>query len=221
MDDPEMIWTYLSGTYNTVIMKDVILQNQVRNGALLQRIMLYLSENIGNPISAKGISDFLTSSGHRASPDTIDSYLDMLENAFILYRADRYDIRGKSLLKTQAKYYIVDSGLRNELLGFGNTDFGRVYENVVYFELLRRGYRVTIGKVDNLEVDFIASRMDRVIYYQVAATLSDPATLERELRPLLGIRDNYEKVILSMDVYPHETNDHGIRLQNIVTFLLE
>lgn len=220
-DDPEIIRTYLSGIYNTVIMKDVINRNQVRDGALLERIMIYMAGNIGNPVTTKKISDYLTGTGHKTTSDTVDSYLKMLENAYILYRADRYDTKGKSLLKTQAKYYIVDTGLRNELLGFGNSDFGRVYENIVFFELLRRGYRVTVGKVDNLEVDFIASRMDSLVYFQVTSSITDPAVRERELRPLLLLGDNYEKVILSMDTYPYATDDRGIRLKNIVDFLME
>ena len=220
-DDPEIIRTYLSGIYNTVIMKDVINRNQVRDGALLERIMIYMAGNIGNPVTTKKISDYLTGTGHKTTSDTVDSYLKMLESAYILYRADRYDTKGKSLLKTQAKYYIADTGLRNELLGFGNSDFGRVYENIVFFELLRRGYRVTVGKVDNLEVDFIASRMDSLVYFQVAASIADPAVRERELRPLLMLDDNYEKVILSMDTYPYAADDRGIRLKNIVDFLLE
>lgn len=220
-DDPEVIRTYLSGIYSTVIMKDVINRNQVRDGALLERIMIYMAGNIGNPVTTKRISDYLTATGHKTTSDTVDSYLNMLENAYILYRADRYDTKGKSLLKTQAKYYIVDTGLRNELLGFGNSDFGRVYENIIYFELLRRGYRVTVGKVDNLEVDFIASRMDSLVYFQVAASVVDPTVREREVRLLLKLGDNYEKVILSMDAYPYATDDRGIRLMNIVDFLME
>jgi predicted AAA+ superfamily ATPase len=220
-DEPEIIRTYLSGIYNTVLMKDVIQRNQVRDGALLGRIMVYLAENVGNPVSTRKISDFLTASGHKTTADTVDSYLDMLERAFVLYRADRFDMKGKALLKTLAKYYIVDTGIRNELLGFGQADYGRVYENVVFFELLRRGYRVTVGKVDNLEVDFVATSAERRVYYQVTASLSDPQTRERELRPLLDIRDNHEKVVLSMDAAPYAMNDRGILLKNLVDFLLE
>jgi len=220
-EDPEVIRIYLSGIYNTVMMKDVIARNKIRDGALLHRVMVFLAKNIGNPISAKSISDYLTSSGHKISAETVDSYLDMLENAFIIYRADRYDARGKTILKKWAKYYIVDTGIRNELLGFGNADFGRVYENIVYFELIRRGYQVTIGKVDNLEVDFVATKSDKTAYYQVAATLADPNTRQRELRSLLDIRDNYEKVILSMDTYPYPTDEQGVLLRNIVDFLQE
>ena len=220
-DDPLVLRTYLAGIYSTVILKDVIAKNQVRDGALLERIMIYLAGNIGNPVNTKRISDYLGSTGHKTTPDTVDSYLKMLQAAYIIYRADRYDTRGKALLKTNAKYYLTDTGIRNELLGFGHADYGRVYENVVFFELLRRGYQVTVGKVDNLEVDFVATRSDAVLYIQVTASLTDPATRERELRPLLELGDNYEKVILSMDVYPQETNDRGIRMKNLMDFLLE
>lgn len=219
--DQEVLRIYLSGIYNTVIMKDVILRNQIRDSSLLQRIMVYLADNIGNSVTAKRISDYLTSNGYKTTVDTVDSYLDMLESAYIIYRADRYDTKGKNLLRRQAKYYIVDTGIRNELLGFGNADYGRVYENIVYFELLRRGYRVMVGKIDNLEVDFIATRMDKTVYYQISASITDPSTRERELRPLQSIRDNHKKVILSMDPYPYETNLDGIILSNIVDFLLD
>ncbi len=220
-DEPEIVRSYLAGIYHTVIVKDVIQRNQVRDGALLERLMVYMAETIGNPVSVKKISDTLCSFGHRTTVDTIDQYLGLLEKAYILYRADRYDTRGKSLLKTQAKYYIVDTGIRNELLGFGRSDFGRVYENLVYFELLRRGYRVTVGKVDNLEVDFIASRMDRTAYFQVTASLADDQAMEREIRPLLDLRDNYDKTILCLDTFPHAAQDRGIRLKNLLDFLLE
>ena len=219
--DGEVLRIYLAGIYNTVIMKDVVARNQIRDGALLERIMVYLAGNVGNPVNTKKISDYLGSSGHKTTSDTVDSYLKMLENAFILHRADRYDTRGKALLKTNAKYYITDTGIRNELLGFGQADYGRVYENVVYFELLRRGYQVTVGKIDNLEVDFIATRSDSLLYVQVTASLTDPATREREMRPLLELADNFEKIVLSMDIYPQEMNDRGIKLKNLVDFLLE
>ncbi|MBP7402574.1 MAG: ATP-binding protein [Clostridia bacterium] len=220
-DDPQVLRAYLAGIYSTVILKDVVIRNQVRDGALLERIMAYLAGNIGNPVNTKKISDYLGNTGHKTTPDTVDSYLRMLQSAYIIHRADRYDTRGKALLKTNAKYYLTDTGLRNELLGFGQADYGRVYENVVFIELLRRGYQVTVGKIGNLDVDFIATRSDAVLYVQVTASLTDPATRERELRPLLDLGDNYEKIILSMDVYPQDMNDRGIKLKNLVEFLLE
>ena len=144
----------------------------------------------------------------------------MLENAFIIYKANRYDLKGKMFLKTLEKYYIVDMGIRNQLTGLRNTDYGHVLENLVYLELLRRGYDVTIGKVGTLEVDFVATKADEKIYYQVSATILDENTRERELRPLESISDNYPKYILTMDQTVF--NDYsGIKVKNIIDFLLE
>ena len=144
----------------------------------------------------------------------------MLENAFIIYKANRYDLKGKMFLKTLEKYYIVDIGIRNKLIGLRNTDYGHVLENIVYLELLRRGYEVTIGKIGSLEVDFVASKPNEKIYYQVSATIMDEKTRERELRPLESISDNYPKYILTMDQIVF--NDYsGIRVKNIIDFLLE
>jgi hypothetical protein len=144
----------------------------------------------------------------------------MLENAFIIYKANRYDLKGKMFLKTLEKYYIVDIGIRNRLTGLRNTDYGHVLENIVYLELLRRGYEVTIGKIGSLEVDFVASKTNEKIYYQVSATIMDEKTRVRELRPLESISDNYPKYILTMDQTVF--NDYsGIRVKNIIDFLLE
>lgn len=210
----------LSGIYNTVLMKDVIQRNAVRDPALLEHIVRFLADNVGNPVSTNKISGYLTSKGRKTSALTVDNYLKMLENAFIFYRASRYDIKGKLYLKTMEKYYIVDTGLRNALLGFHGGDYGHVLENVVYLELLRRGYEVGVGKLGTLEVDFIASKPDQKIYYQVSASILDEKTRERELEPLRKIRDQYEKVILTMDRTYIKDFD-GIRNINIVDFLLD
>ncbi|RGS69901.1 ATP-binding protein [Mitsuokella sp. AF21-1AC] len=210
----------LSGIYNTVLMKDVIQRNAVRDPALLEHIVRFLADNVGNPVSTSKISGYLTSKGRKTSALTVDNYLKMLENAFIFYRASRYDIKGKLYLKTMEKYYIVDTGLRNALLGFHGGDYGHVLENVVYLELLRRGYEVGVGKLGTLEVDFIASKPDQKIYYQVSASILDEKTRERELEPLRKIRDQYEKVILTMDRTYIKDFD-GIRNINIVDFLLD
>ena len=187
--------------------------------ALLESVIKYIAANIGSPVSTKKISDYLTSSGRKTSSDTIDNYLKMLENAFIIYRANRYDLKGKLFLKTLEKYYIVDTGIRNQLTGLRNTDYGHVLENIVYFELLRRGFAVSIGKVGTFEVDFIATKPNEKIYYQVSATIMDKETRERELRPLQAINDHYEKVILTMDKTIY--NDfNGIKNINIIDFLL-
>lgn len=218
-DHPDTIAPFLTGIYNTVLMKDVVQRNSVRDAALLENVLKFIAANIGNKVSTKKISDYLTSSGRKTTSDTIDSYLKMLENAFIIYRANRYDLKGKLFLKTLEKYYMVDTGIRNQLTGLRNTDYGYILENIIYFELLRRGFSVTIGKVGPLEVDFVAAKADKKVYYQVSATIMDKETRERELRPLQTITDHYEKVILSMDrtIY----NDfEGIKNINIIDFLL-
>ena len=220
LDNPDTIGPFLEGIYNTVLMKDVIERNGVRDAALLESILKFIAANIGSIVSTKKISDYLTSSGRKTTSDTIDNYLKMLENAFIIYKANRYDLKGKMFLKTLEKYYIVDIGIRNRLIGLRNTDYGHVLENIVYLELLRRGYEVSIGKIGSLEVDFVASKPNEKIYYQVSATIMDEKTRERELRPLESISDNYPKYILTMDQTVF--NDYsGIRVKNIIDFLLE
>lgn len=220
LDKPDTVGPFLEGIYNTVLMKDVIERNGVRDAALLESILKFIAANIGSIVSTKKISDYLTSSGRKTTSDTIDNYLKMLENAFIIYKANRYDLKGKMFLKTLEKYYIVDIGIRNRLTGLRDTDYGHVLENIVYLELLRRGYEVTIGKIGSLEVDFVASKTNEKIYYQVSATIMDDKTRERELRPLESISDNYPKYILTMDQTVF--NDYsGIRVKNMIDFLLE
>ncbi len=216
----EVIKPFLSGIYNTIIMKDVLQRNLVRDPALLESVVRFMAANIGNPISSKKISDYLTSAGRKTNSETIDNYLRALENAFILYRARRYDIKGKHHLKTQEKFYIVDTGIRGELVGMRGQDYGFTLENIVYFELLRRRYEVSIGKLGALEVDFIATKPDKIVYFQVTATMLSEETRERELKPLRSIPDHYEKVILTMDRTPISDYD-GIRNVNLVDFLLE
>ena len=219
-DHPETIGPFLEGVYSTVLMKDVIERNSIRDAALLESILKFIAANIGSIVSTKKISDYLTSSGRKTTSDTIDNYLKMLENAFIIYKANRYDLKSKMFLKTLEKYYIVDMGIRNRLTGLKGTDYGHVLENIVYLELLRRGYEVTIGKIGNLEVDFVATKPDEKIYFQVSATIMDETTRTRELRPLKSISDNYPKYILTMDQTVF--NDYsGIKVVNILDFLLE
>ncbi|GHS90607.1 ATPase [Synergistales bacterium] len=215
----ETIRPFLSGIYNTILIKDVVSRGTVRDPALLDSVMRFLCANIGNPVSVKSVSDYLTSAGRKTAGDTIDNYLALLESAFILYKARRFDVRGKAHLKTQGKYYLVDTGIRNELLGFRGHDYGAELENVVYFELLRRGFDVSIGKVGALEVDFVATKPDKVLYCQVTASMLDERTRERELAPLRGIADNYEKIVLSMDKTPY-TDFDGVLNVNLLDFLL-
>ncbi|MDR2711799.1 MAG: ATP-binding protein [Clostridiales bacterium] len=218
-DHEPAIRPYLNGIYNTIIMKDVIAKGDIRDPALLENVVRFMAGNIGNPVSSKKISDYLTSGGRKTASETIDNYLHLLENAYILYRAARFDLKGKQQLKTQGKYYIVDTGIRGELTGKRGQDYGSVLENIVYFELLRRGFDVKTGSLSGQEVDFVATKPDKTVYYQVTATMLSDETRKRELRSLSAIPDNYEKVVLSMDRTPFTDYD-GIKNINLLDFLL-
>lgn len=221
-DKNNLIMSYLNDIYNTIVKKDIIERNNIKDIALLENIVKYISSNIGSSISANKISDYLNSNKvvEKANHQTIDNYLKMLENAFIVYKADRSDIRSKALLKTLGKYYIADTGLRNIVLGFRNIDEGHLLENVVYLELLRRGYRVNIGKSLDYEVDFVAENTEEIKYYQVTKSLLDDNVKDREIRSLESISDNYEKTILTMDRTINK-DYNGIKVKNIIDFLLE
>lgn len=218
-DRPALQKDMLMGIYSTVLDLDLAKKNEIRDAAMLRNLAEYLIENIGNTVSAKSISDYLNSSGRRSNPHTIEDYLLMMERAFLLYRVRRYDISGKLRLKTLGKYYVVDPGFRG-LIGGRPDGAGRILENIVYLELIRRGYEVSIGKVGSYEVDFIAKGWgDEIIYIQVTKTMSEESIAERELRPLQEIRDNYPKLIISMD--PETADDHyGIKHKNIIRWLL-
>lgn len=225
MDDMG-INTMLEGIYSTAILKDVIERNNISNEKLLRNLILYLADNIGNIFSPNSISNFLSSNKEdvslkgEAGNKTVNQYLLTLENAYIFYPVSRFDIKGKEYLKTLQKYYIVDTGIRNMLLGYRDIDRGHILENVVYLELLRRGYKVSLGKVGDKEVDFVATKPDEKKYIQVTESLLDRSVREREISALKSIKDNYEKVVLSMDVNFINSED-GIKLQNVIDFLLE
>ena len=217
----ELVLSYLSDIYNSIVKKDIIDRNNIKDTALLENIIKYLVSNIGSPISSTKISDYLNSNKiiEKSNHQTIDNYLNMLEKSFIVYKADRTDIKSKALLKTLGKYYISDTGIRNIILGFRNIDEGHLLENVVYLELLRRGYRVNIGKSNDYEVDFVAENINCIKYYQVTKTLMNEEVRMREIRSLESIDDNYEKIILTMD--KSINNDYnGIKVVNIIDFLL-
>ncbi len=220
-NNDELVLSYLNDIYNTIVKKDIIDRNNIKDSALLENIIKYLVTNIGSPISANKISDYLNSHKivEKSNHQTIDNYLNMLEKSFIMYKADRTDIRSKSLLKTLGKYYISDTGIRNIILGFRNIDEGHLLENVVYLELLRRGYRVNIGKTNDYEVDFVAENPNDIKYFQVTKTLLSDEVKEREIRSLESINDNYEKIILTMDK-PISRDYNGIKVMNIIEWLL-
>lgn len=221
-DKNNLIMSYLNDIYNTIVKKDIIERNNIKDIALLENIVKYISSSIGSSISANRISDYLNSNKvvEKTNHQTIDNYLKMLENAFIVYKADRSDIRSKALLKTLGKYYIADTGLRNIVLGFRNIDEGHLLENVVYLELLRRGYKVNIGKSLDYEVDFVTENTEEIKYYQVTKSLLDDNVKDREIRSLESISDNYEKTILTMDRTINK-DYNGIKVKNIIDFLLE
>ena len=202
-------------------MKDVIERNKLEDATLLEKILKFLMSNIGSFISSKKIADFLTSQGTKITHNTVLNYLQMLENAYIIYKVPRYDIKGKEILKTLEKYYIVDTGIRNVILGFRDSDFGHIIENIVYFELIRRGYDITIGKNDSLEVDFIATNSNDKKYYQVTYTMLDESVKNRELEVLKNINDNYEKTVITMDKIYNNTSEEGIKIKYLIDFLLE
>ena len=221
-DKDNLVMTYLNDIYNTIVKKDIIERNGIKDIALLENLIRYISSNIGSAISANKISDYLNSNKitTKSNHQTIDNYLKMLENAFIVYKVERSDIKSKSILKTLGKYYLADTGIRNIILGFRNIDEGHLLENVVYLELLRRGYKISIGKTFDYEVDFIAENVNTIKYYQVSRSIKDSKVLERELRSLESIQDNYEKIILTMDKTINK-DYNGIKVINIIDFLLD
>ena len=214
----------LDGILSTVIMKDVINQSNVTDTALLQKIILFLTDSIGCQVSVNKIKNVLVEEQAITKGTTaaiIDNYIRYLENAFIFYGVKRYDIKGKEFLRTQGKYYIVDIGLRNNLLGLRNRNRGFTLENIVFLELKNRGYDVSIGKINNKEVDFIATSVKDKKYIQVTETLLSEETRLREFAPLKSIQDNYEKIILTTDTLFTDTDEEGIKVLNIIDWLLE
>ena len=226
--------TLLEGIYSTVIVRDILErekrrgQRQLTDAMLLKKIVLFLADNIGSSVSISSIGNALVSegllddSGRRGKPSahTVQAYVNALLESYFFYEIKRFDIKGREFLRTLGKYYIVDIGLRNYLLGFRNRDSGHAIENVVYFELLRRGYDVAIGKVGNAEIDFIAAKADEKIYVQATESMESETVRTRELAPLQGIADNYEKIVLSL--HPGlETSYDGIKSIDLIEWLLE
>jgi len=217
--DETVLLQYLSDMFNSVLLKDVVKRNNIRDIDLLEKVILYLMDNIGNTFSAKTISDFLKNQGRKLSTDTVYTYIKALENAFLIHKVGRFDIKGKRLLETQEKYFVSDLGLRHATMGYRDNDIGGVLENVVYLELLRRGWSVTIGKQGVCEVDFVATKTNEKLYIQVCYILTEDNT-QREFTPLEAIDDNYEKVVISTDSLM-SFNRKGIRQRNIIEFLLD
>ena len=226
----EKVDTYLEGIYNTVIVKDIEdrqsrketdpSKRRITDITLLKAIARFLAGSVGSPISVRSITDYLVSGGRKVSQNTVNDYLEALTEAFIFYPVDRFDITGKQLLKTNRKYYMVDLGLRNHILPRKSYDIGFSVENIVYFELLRRGYRVNVGKSGNAEVDFVAEKQGVIYYWQVTADMTSESTFAREIRPLRSIADNYSKTVLTLDRFS-AGNYEGIQVVNVIDWLSE
>ena len=215
--DDDIRKDYLTGIYNTVLLKDIVARNKVQDITLLESVVKFLFENIGNIVSPKKIADTLVSYGRKTTSSTVENYIEALKSSFILYKAGRYDIKGKQYLKSLEKYYIVDIGLRKLLINKKHSDIGHILENIVYLELIRRGYTVYIGKIGDLEIDFIAERNNEREYYQVSATILDENTFKREIMPLKKVKDNFQKFIISIDEI--NLSEDGIKHINILDFL--
>lgn len=211
---------YLQGVYSSIVLKDVMDRGNITDTKMLESLVRFLFDSIGSPISAKKIADTMTSSGRKTDSKTIEKYISALENSYIVYEAKRYDIKGKQYLKLLEKYYAADIGLRYLLLGSKANDVGHILENIIYLELKRRGYKVFVGKVDSMEVDFVAQTQSGNTYFQVAATVRDQNTLERELRPLQAIKDNYPKFLITLDDDP-DCDFEGIQKINAIDWLLK
>ena len=219
LSDEHAWMEYMNGIYNTVILKDVVARQKIADIDLLTRLIRFLADNIGNIVSSNKIANTLSSSGRRTTAATIDNYIRAFKEALLLYEANRYDIRGKQRLKSLGKFYLADPGFRTVSIGKSTSDIGHVLENIIYLELIRREFQVYIGKLDALEVDFVARKGDEIIYYQVAASIMDKNTFDREFAPLRQIKDNYPKYVITLDTLP--ISENGIRQINAVDFLLQ
>ena len=219
-DNPNDLDTYLEGIFATIVYKDIITRNNITDKMLLESVLKFIFDSIGSPISTKKISDTLTSKGTSTSNHTVENYISAFLESFLIYKAERFDVKGKSLLARDYKYYVVDQGLRSYLLGKkADSDMGHILENIVYLELLRRGYKVYVGKVDDLEVDFVAENRDGLRYYQVSLSVRDEKVLERELKSLQKTGDHYPKFLLTLDM-DLESDYDGITKINIIDWLL-
>lgn len=219
-DNPKDLDIYLEGIFSSIVYKDIITRNNINNKMMLENILKFIFDSIGSSISAQKISNTLTSKGFSTSNHTVENYISAFVESFLIYKAERFDVKRKNLLARDYKYYIVDQGLRSYLLGQkSGSDMGHILENIVYLELLRRGYQVYVGKVDDMEIDFIAKDRQGLKYFQVALTVRDEKVLERELRPLQKTKDYYPKYLLTLDM--DLTADYnGITKINVIDWLL-
>lgn len=220
--DEKTISSFLESIYDTVILKDVVGRNKLKDIDLLKRVFAFVCGNVGSITSTNSMAKYIAMEAkldRSLRPATIGNILEMLENAFIIYKANRYDIKGKEVLKSLEKYYVTDTGLKNTIVGYNLENYGHSIENVVYLELLRRGYKVYVGKCDNKEIDFVAIKKEETRYFQVTESLSDAKTQEREVAPFYSTNDFYEKTIITTDK-TYTTNVNGIKIVNLTDFLL-
>ena len=221
VEDDESIDEYLESILNTVILKDIVTRLKITDVPLLLDIIKYLLANIGSLINPTKIANTLTSYGRKTDNKTVEKYLQGLKDGLLIYEVNRFDVKGKALLQRNAKYYVVDSAFRKFLLSRTDSDRGHILENIVYLELIRRGYRVYVGHLQNGEIDFVAKKPYRLEYYQVSYTVMEDTTLRRELSPLEQLDDNYPKYLLTMDVLHKTDNHNGIEQKNVLDWLLE
>ena len=221
VEDDESIDEYLESILNTVILKDIVTRLKITDVPLLLDIIKYLLANIGSLINPTKIANTLTSYGRKTDNKTVEKYLQGLKDGLLIYEVNRFDVKGKALLQRNAKYYVVDSAFRKFLLSRTDSDRGHILENIVYLELVRRGYRVYVGHLQNGEIDFVAKKPHRLEYYQVSYSVMEDTTLRRELSPLEKLDDNYPKYLLTMDVLHKTDNHNGIEQKNVLDWLLE
>ncbi len=220
LENKAQIRQYLDGIFNTVVLNDIINRNKIADPSMLKSVIAFMFDNIGNLTSAKKIADTLTSMNRKISNHTVENYLSAITDSLLMYKVDRYDIKGKQYLQMLNKFYLVDIGLRFYLLGTSNVDRGHILENIVYLELIRRGYKVYVGKVGSNEVDFITKDLNgNISYFQISYSVRDDATLKRELEPLDNIADHNPKFLLTMDNEPL-TSHNGIQQINVLDWLL-
>lgn len=220
--DERVISSFLESIYDTIILKDVVGRNKLKDIDLLKRVFAFVCGNVGSITSTNSIAKYVAMEAKLDAslrPATIGNILEMLENAFIIYKANRYDVKGKEVLKSLEKYYVADMGLKNTIVGYNLENFGHSIENIVYLELLRRGYKVYVGKFDNKEIDFVAIKKEETRYFQVTESLADGKTQEREVAPFYAANDFYEKTIITTDK-TYATNINGIKIVNLTDFLL-
>ena len=216
----DTVYKYLESIFDTIVFKDIIKRYNIRNISLLEKIYKFLFENIGNLITANSISKYLKSQKLKTYPDTVQNYLNYFTNAYLAYKVSRFDLKGKKILEFNDKYYINDLGIRHALFNYRPNDISQLLENVIYMELLYRGYKVNIGSGKNFEIDFVATKQNEKIYIQVAYLLASEKTIKREFKPLMKIKDNYPKFVISMDDKIWGDDYNGIKRLNIIDFLI-